>query len=158
MKIKNIKLLVYSILICQLAGIIGSFATASSVSTWYLAINKPSFNPPSWIFGPVWLTLFTLMGISLYLIWQKAKEDKRAKFARNFFLIHLVFNTLWSYLFFGLQKIGIAFFEISFLLVFITYLTYIFGKINKLAGILLIPYLLWGSFATILNYAIWQLN
>jgi len=158
MKIKNIKLLAGSILLCQAAGIIGSFATVSSVSTWYLTINKPSFNPPSWIFGPVWTTLFVLMGIALYLVWQKAEENKEALRAKKLFLVHLVFNILWSYLFFGLKNLGFAFFEILFLLAFIAYLIFLFAKINKWAGILLVPYLLWGSFATILNFAIWQLN
>jgi tryptophan-rich sensory protein len=153
MKIKKPKLLLISILLTQGSGIIGSFATISSVSSWYLTITKPSFNPPSWIFGPVWTTLFFLMAISLYIIWVKG----RIKLVK-LFIVHLFFNILWSYLFFGLQNPGLALIEIIFLLIFIAYLAYTFYKVDKWAGILLLPYLLWGSFATFLNYSIWRLN
>jgi translocator protein len=146
-----------SILIAQAAGIIGSFFTASSVQTWFTTLTKPDWNPPSWVFGPVWITLYTLMGISAYLVWQK-KDMPSAKFALYVYGIHLAFNALWSILFFGLQNPGLAFVEIIFLLVLIVITTILFWKINPWAGVLMIPYIVWVSFATFLNYSIWQLN
>lgn len=153
MKIKKPKLLLFSILLAEGSGIIGSFATQSSVTTWYQTINKPGFTPPSWVFAPVWTTLFLLMGIALYIVWAR-KEMKLVKL----FIIHLFFNILWSFFFFGLQNPGLALVEIIGLVLFIAYLTYKFYKVEKWAGILLVPYLIWGTFATFLNYAIWRLN
>lgn len=149
--------LIISIAIAQSAGLIGSIFTVNSVNTWYTAVNKPSFNPPSWIFGPVWITLYTLMGIAAFLIWQKRKS-KQAKIALGFYAIQLVLNSLWSILFFGQQNPGAAFIEIIFLLIFILLTTIFFYKENKLAGILFLPYLAWVGFASILNYNIWLLN
>lgn len=148
---------IISILIAQSAGLIGSIFTANSVNTWYTTINKPSFNPPSWIFGPVWITLYTLMGIAAFLIWNKKKSSQRTK-ALFVYGIQLVLNTLWSILFFGLQNPGMAFFEILFLLAFILATICFFFKQSKPAAYLLIPYLAWVSFAAILNYNIWILN
>ena len=150
--------LIISIFICQLAGIIGSVATVSSVNSWFTTLNKPSFNPPGWLFGPVWITLYTVMGISLYLIYQKGFEKKEVKFAIYLFIFHLVINALWSLIFFGLKNPGLAFFEIIILWILIVVLIILFWRINRTASILLIPYLLWVSFATVLNYSIWQLN
>jgi translocator protein len=154
---KAIKLII-SIVICQLAGVIGAFFTSPNISGWYAGLVKPAFNPPSWIFGPVWTTLFLLMGIAFYFIWQKANKNKLVRFAMIFFIVHLVFNTLWSILFFGLQNPGLAFLEIIILLAMIILLVEKFAKIDKRAAWLLVPYLLWVSFASILNYSIWQLN
>ena len=150
--------IIISIIICQLAGVIGAFFTTPNIDTWYASLIKPSFNPPSWIFGPVWTLLFLLMGIAFYLIWQKVDKNKLAKFAMIFFVVHLAFNTLWSILFFGLQNPGLAFIEIIILLAMIILLIEKFSKISKQAAWLLVPYLLWVSFASILNYTIWQLN
>ena len=158
MKIKNPKLLFVSILISQLAGFLGSLATRSSVSTWYLTLAKPAFNPPSWVFGPVWTILYTLMGISLYLIWVKGYQKKKIKKAVQFFWLHLGVNTLWSLVFFGYQNLFLAFLIILALWAMIAYLIKTFKKIDKKAAYLLIPYLLWVSFATLLNYSIWSLN
>jgi benzodiazapine receptor len=158
MKIKKPALLFFSILISQLAGFIGSFATASSVSTWYVTLNKPVFNPPSFVFAPVWLTLYTLMGISLYLIWRKGYKKKKVKKLVQFFLLHLVFNTLWSIVFFGLQNLLGALVVIIILWMMIAYLIKSFYQINKTASYLLIPYLLWVSFASLLNFSLWWLN
>ena len=158
MKINDWKLLLISIFICQLAGIIGSIFTISSVTTWYLTLNKPLFNPPNWIFGPVWTILYTLMGISLYLIWKQGWKDKKVKFALMVFFIHLSLNSFWSILFFGLKILGLAFAEILLLWLLISYLIFLFAKINKLAGYLLIPYLVWVTFASILNFSVWTLN
>ena len=150
--------LISSILICQLAGIIGSVFTSSSVSTWYAALQKPSFNPPNWVFSPVWITLFVLMGISLYLIWDKGIKSKYSKIAVIIFGAQLVLNILWSVLFFGLRSPLSAFIEIIFLWTAILVTIIYFFKISKPAAYLLIPYILWVSFAVILNYSILILN
>ena len=148
--------LIFSIVICQLAGIIGSFFTVSSVSTWYVTLNKPFFNPPSWLFGPVWITLYFLMGISLYLIWNN--DDKDTKSAQIVFFIQLGLNTLWSLLFFGLKSPLLAFIEIIILWLFIVLTIFFFYQKSKTASYLLIPYLLWVSFASVLNFSIFYLN
>lgn len=146
-----------SIIIAQTAGIIGSLATASSVRTWYKTLVKPAWNPPSWVFGPVWITLYTLMGIAAYLVW-KQRGVSGVKQALTIYGIHLVFNSLWSVLFFGLKNPGLAFVDIIILLALIIYVTVLFWKINIWAGMLFIPYILWVSFATYLNYTLWKLN
>lgn len=148
--------LIASIIICQLAGIIGSFFTVSSVSTWYTTINKPFFNPPSFVFGSVWITLYLLMGISLYLIWNNYSKDM--KLPLIFFGIQLGLNSLWSILFFGLQNPLFAFIEIIILWAFILLSIIGFYKKSKPAAYLLVPYILWVSFAAILNFSIFYLN
>ncbi|MFC1649559.1 TspO/MBR family protein [Patescibacteria group bacterium] len=158
MKIYNPKLLVISIGISQLAGIVGSIFTTSEIAGWYVFLNKPSFNPPNWLFGPVWIILYTLMGISLYLVWSKGYKESNIKRAVNIFLVHLVVNSIWSIAFFGLHYLGIAFMVIINLWLMILYLIRLFYGINKNAAYLLIPYLIWVSFASLLNFSIWQLN
>lgn len=151
MKFNLVKIFV-SILICEAAGIIGSIFTVSSVKTWYVTdLVKPSFNPPSWVFGPVWTTLFLLMGVALYLVWQKKKISK-------WFWIQLLLNILWSVLFFGLKRPDWAFLEIMVLWIAILKTILEFGKVDKRAARLLLPYLLWVSFASILNLAVARLN
>lgn len=154
----NYKRLTISLLLPQLAGIIGSLFTTSSMPTWYVNLNKPSFNPPNWIFGPVWITLYILMGISVYLVWQEVEKNKESEKATNLFWIHLIFNASWSIIFFGLKNPALAFIDIIIILVFIIILMVKFWKINKYSTYLLVPYLLWVSFATVLNYSIWVLN
>jgi tryptophan-rich sensory protein len=158
MKVKRPKLLIISILISQLAGVIGSAATGPAIATWYVDLNKPSFNPPSWIFAPVWLTLYTLMGISFYLVLLKREDKKGASFAVKVFLLHLAVNSLWSIVFFGLKQIALAFFVIFALWLLIVYLIKLFKNINKWSAYLLLPYLAWVSFAAILNFFLWMLN
>lgn len=155
---KNLKLLAFSILISHLAGIIGSLATSSSINNWYVTLNKPFFNPPNWLFGPVWLTLYTLMGISLYLVWIKAKKGDRVPRPVLLFLVHLVLNALWSIVFFGMKNLGLAIVVIASLLALIIYLINMFYKIDTRSAYLLIPYALWVSFATVLNISLWILN
>ncbi len=145
------------ILICLSAGFIGSFFTASSIPTWYAGIAKPSFNPPGWIFGPVWTILYVLMGVSLFLV-IKNGFSKKNKTALNYFSVQLILNALWSILFFGLKNPLLAFIEIIFLWFFILMTILSFYKISKWASYLLVPYLLWVSFASVLNYFIWMLN
>ena len=155
MKIKITKLIL-AILICQLAGIVGSIFTSPSIQTWYATLQKPVFTPPSWLFAPAWITLYTLMGISLYLVWNK--RDKRVKEAISIFFVQLVLNSIWSILFFGLQSPFLAFIEIIILWIAILFTILKFYRISKNAGLLLIPYIIWVSFALILNFSIWWLN
>jgi translocator protein len=150
--------LIVAIIVCQLAGFIGSFFTISSVSTWYLTLNKPFFNPPSWLFGPVWITLYLLMGISLYLVWNRGINGKTSRIAITFFSIQLILNSLWSILFFGLKSPLYAFMEIIFLWAAILLTIIYFNRISKPASYLLIPYILWVSFAAVLNLSIFILN
>jgi benzodiazapine receptor len=139
-------------------GAIGAFFTATSVKTWYLTLAKPSFNPPNGIFPPVWTTIFVLMGISAYLVWQR--RDTITHFPRTvaIYLIQLILNLMWSFIFFYAHQIGVALLEIVFLLLVIIVNAITFYKINKLAGLLFIPYVLWVSFATVLTYNIFTLN
>jgi tryptophan-rich sensory protein len=155
---KNFIALLSSILLSQAAGIIGSIFTISAIPTWYVGLTKPSFSPPNWLFGPVWMTLYTLMGIALYLVSRKKDQDKKRQWASRFFLIHLFFNASWSILFFGLKNPFLGLLDIAFLWLMIVVLTVKFWQIEKAAGILLVPYLLWVSFASLLNFFIWRLN
>ena len=150
----NWKLLI-SILIPFIASVIGGFFTATSVSSWYVDLVKPSFNPPSWVFGPVWTILYLMMGISLYFIWVSKKRNKVIFW---FFGTQLFLNVLWSILFFGLKNPLLAFVEIIFLWVFILMTTICAYRINKVSSYLFIPYLLWVTFAAILNFSIYVLN
>lgn len=156
----NYKRLVISLALPHAAGLLGSFFTVSSVSTWYVSLAKPSFNPPNWIFGPVWLLLYTLMGISIYLIWQDIKwyKKKKVKKAWKLFWIHLIFNASWSIIFFGLHSPGLAFVNIVVLWTLIAILMTKFQAINKVATYLLVPYWFWVGFAVVLNFSIWKLN
>ena len=147
--------LIISLIIPQLAAIIGGLFTAKSIPTWYATLIKPSFNPPNWLFGPVWTTLYLLMGISLYLVWNSQKDFKVALII---FGIQLGLNLLWSILFFGLHQPLWAFIEIIFLWIFIVLNIIFFYKISPVAGLIQIPYLLWVSFAALLNFFLWRLN
>ncbi|MEM4244877.1 MAG: TspO/MBR family protein [Candidatus Nanoarchaeia archaeon] len=157
MKIDPLKL-AFSIILISLAGLIGGLSTSKYIPTWYASIKKPSFNPPNWIFGPVWTTLYVLMGISFYLVWSKGLETKQAKTAITLFIIQLILNVAWSIIFFGMQSPLYAFIEIIILWVFILLTIIHFYKISKPAAYLLIPYILWVSFAAILNFSIYYLN
>ena len=150
--------LIISIAVCQLAGFIGSLFTTPSIPTWYVTLNKPSFTPPNWIFGPVWTSLFLLMGISAYLIWRKGFQHKNVKMALLIFIVQLVLNVLWSILFFGLPSPFSAFVEIIILWLVILLTFVYFIRISQPAGILLLPYLIWVAFAAILNFHLWKLN
>jgi len=154
---KNFFRLITSIIICQSAGIIGSFFTVTSVGGWYQTINKPSFNPPGYIFGPVWIALYLMMGISLYLVWNR-KGTADIKIPLIIFFAQLFFNTIWSILFFGLHSPVLALIDIIILLILIIITIFSFKKVSKPAAYLLIPYLMWVSFATVLNYYIVMLN
>ncbi len=147
----NIPKLFLSIGICLGVGIIGSLFTFSAIPTWYATLNKPFFSPPNFIFGPVWTILYILLGISLYLVWIKEKVP-------TVFWIQLLLNAVWSIIFFGLKNPLLALVDIVALWIAIFLTIKAFYKINKLAGNLLIPYLIWVAFATILNLSIVILN
>jgi len=156
---KNDYLKLFSaVLVSELAGIIGSLFTTPSIPSWYASLSKPSFNPPSWVFGPVWTILYALMGIAAFLVWRKGLDRKDVKIALGIFLGQLVLNSLWSIIFFGYQNPGAAFIEIIFLWLAIIATMYVFSKISKPAAWLLLPYILWVTFASFLNYSIWRLN
>ena len=158
MKTEKIIKFVLSILLCQTAGFIGSLFTTPSIPTWYASIQKPSFAPPNWIFGPVWITLFTLMGISFYLIWNKGLKNKLVKGGLFTFGIQLVLNILWSFLFFGLRFPLFGFIEIIILWIAIGFTIFKFYRISKNAAWLLLPYIAWVTIAATLSYYIWILN
>jgi len=138
----------------ELAGIIGAVFTTPSITTWYATIVRPEFSPPNWIFGPVWTTLYALMGIAAFLVWKKGLDRKDVKIALGIFLGQLALNTLWSIIFFGLQKPFFAFIGIFLLWISILITMYLFRRINTTTVYLLAPYLLWVSFASVLNYLI----
>jgi tryptophan-rich sensory protein len=149
-----------SIILAQLAGAIGALFTTSKIPTWYAALAKPSFNPPSWVFGPVWTILFVLMGIAAFLIWQSSRGAlaQRRREALVVYGLQLLLNVLWSILFFGLQNPGLAFAEIILLWLAIFVTMRAFARISRVAMWLLAPYIVWVSFAAFLNYSIWVLN
>lgn len=147
-----------SIVATELIGFAGTFFTIPSIQGWYTTINKPSFNPPNWIFGPVWTTLFLLIGISLGLVINLPKEARHKTKALIAFAVQLILNLGWSYVFFYLHRPGLALIEIGLLLLSIMVNIYYAGRDSKAAGWLLVPYLLWVGFASILNLAIWILN
>jgi tryptophan-rich sensory protein len=146
---------------CLAIGYFSGMATQSSIKTWFPTLVKPSFNPPNWIFAPVWSMLYIMMGIAAGLVWNRlelSNDKELVKKSLLFFAVQLGLNALWSVLFFGLRNPMLALIEIVLLWLMI-YETYIkFGKIDKIAGYLFLPYLAWVSFATVLNASIWWLN
>jgi len=152
------KKLIFSVFICLIAGFIGSFFTSPAITTWYATLQKPSFAPPNWVFFPVWTSLFIMMGISLFLVWQKGWDDKKVKIAIYIFAVQLVMNILWSVAFFGFRSPLLGLMEIIILWITILATTLSFIKVSRTAAYLLIPYIIWVTFAAILNYSIWRLN
>ncbi|HNU87138.1 MAG TPA: tryptophan-rich sensory protein [Ferruginibacter sp.] len=150
--------LIISILVPLLVGAFSGFFTSSGVNGWYATASKPWFNPPNWIFAPVWTALYILMGIALYLVWKSGADIRLKQTAIILFAVQLILNFFWSFIFFKLQLPGWAFAEIvlMWVMIFITILW--FGKISAAAAWLLVPYISWVSFAAVLNYAIWKLN
>jgi len=155
-KLQIIKLLVSIFLPLGLGAIAGIF-TAQSVPEWYATLNRPSFNPPNWIFGPVWTTLYIIMGISLFLIW-KQDMSKERNLAILVFMLQLLFNFGWSFIFFYFNMIGFALIEIILLWISIIIMLVLFYKIKPIASYINIPYLLWVTFATVLNGSYYFLN
>ncbi len=157
MKVNDIGKLAVSIILCQLAGFLGSLFTTPAIPTWYRTFHKPFFTPPNWIFSPVWISLFILMGISLFLVWQR-QDHPKVKTALIFFFVQLILNILWSAAFFGLKSSVLGLMDIVLLWIAVLFTILNFFKVSKSAGVLLIPYLLWVSFATLLNFSLWTLN
>lgn len=154
----NILKLFIAVAIPLLVGAVSGFFTTAEIPGWYQTINKPSWNPPSWIFAPVWTTLYILMGVALYLIWKAEADPLTKKAAIALFAIQLVFNFFWSFIFFNRHLIGWALADIVLMWLFILLTIFTFAGINKSAAWLLVPYISWVSFASILNYTIWKLN
>ena len=154
---KLIKLII-SVAVCLAIGFFGSIATMPSIPTWYAGLQKPAFNPPVWIFGPVWTALFIMMGIAAFLVWDKGIEDNNVKIALAIFGCQLALNLLWSVLFFGIHSPLLAFIDIIFLWLAIVWTIVRFYGISRPASYLLVPYILWVSFASILNFSIFLLN
>ncbi len=152
------KKLIISIIICVgIGGIAGYLTAGESSGEWFRNLQKPSFQPPNWIFGPVWTTLYILMGISLWKVWKKPNSRER-NIAITIFFAQLLFNFLWSVIFFNWHAIGMALIDILILWVLILATIFSFARHSKIAAWLLVPYISWVSFATILTYTIWQMN
>ena len=156
----NLKKLSAKVLICTLTclvlGIASGIGTASSVKTWFPSIIKPSWNPPSWLFGPVWTILYILMGIAIALIWHT--PHPKQKTAIRLFIFQFCLNLAWSFIFFTQHQIGWAFVEITCIWIALIFTIFAFSAVNKNAAYLLLPYICWVSFAAILNGTIWYLN
>jgi len=176
---KNIYKFIISIILCQLAGVVGSVFTTPAINTWYATLKKPSFTPPGSFIGAVWVILFFLMGISLYLVWSKNWQaavttptqkawnrfseklwsgNWREENAVLIFSLQLILNILWSIIFFGLKLPNWAFFELIALWFAILYTIANFYRISKSAAYLLVPYILWVTFAGFLNFVLWRMN
>ncbi len=155
---KNVLKFAACILICQLAGFIGSIFTVNSIPNWYAGLNKPVLNPPNWIFAPVWLTLYVLMGISLFLIVKNGLGSNINRNAFYLFIVQLFFNAIWSIIFFGLQQLFVSVMVIFVLWLLILSCILSFRKISAASSYLMIPYLLWVSFAAYLNVSFLLLN
>ncbi len=157
MKISHTIKLIISILLPLSVGAIAGMFTSQAVPTWYASLNRPFFSPPNWVFGPVWTTLYILLGISFFLIW-KEEASKERDLAIKVFLVQMLLNFAWSFLFFYFNLIGAALIEIILLWMSIALMIYLFYKIKPVAAYMNIPYLLWVSFATILNAGYYFLN
>ena len=150
--------LILCLAVPQAIGIVGGLATASSVKTWYAELSKPSFNPPGWVFGPVWTLLYAAMGVACYLVWKDGLDKPGVRTALVVYAVQLALNCLWSYLFFYFRAPGPAFVEIIALWGAILATTILFFRLSTLAGVLFLPYLGWVTFAAVLNYSLWSLN
>jgi benzodiazapine receptor len=156
--IESVPILLGSIILCNLAGLLGILVTGTGPGSWYDMLVKPSFNPPSWVFGPAWTLLYILMGISLYLVLMEWRQGTEVRIPLLLFGIQLALNALWSFLFFGLQSPAAGLAGILVLWVFIVATIVAFFRVSRPAAIILLPYLAWVSFASLLNYAIFILN
>ena len=156
--VREIPKLIISILIVFLAGAVGTVYTLKEITTWYVSLLKPGWTPPNWAFGPIWSTLYVLMGISLFLVWREGLGRKDVRIAILVFAIQLFLNVLWSIIFFGTHNIfwGLVFVIILWISILINII--VFYRISKPAGLILIPYLLWVSIASYLNYSVFLLN
>ena len=154
----QVKPLVASLVLSFSAAAIGSVFTAANIPTWYAGLNKPWWSPPNWLFGPVWTLLYLLMALSLYFVWISPDRSPARRIGIGLFVVQIVLNTVWSIFFFGLQQPSLALVEIVILWITILLTMIYFSRVNRLSTWLLLPYLLWVSFASILNAAIFWLN
>lgn len=157
MKRTDVVKLITAVAFTVVLGGLGGLVTAPEIPVWYAGLNKPSFNPPSWLFAPVWTTLYVLMGIGFFLIWKQPVSTKRNR-ALLFFVIQFVLNMAWSFVFFGMHETGWALVEMILLWLAILATIFSFARFSKTAAWLLVPYIAWVSFALLLNGAIWRLN
>lgn len=155
---KDLPKLIISVIACELVGFLGTPFTISAIPTWYETLNKPFFAPPNWLFGPVWTLLYFLMGVAFYLIWKQGWKKKKARTAGKYFVVQLALNFIWSPIFFGLRAplLGLIVIVAMWVLILLTMKK--FYPVSGLASYLLVPYILWVTFATLLNAAIVVLN
>ncbi len=150
--------IIICVFLCLFIGFLSGFATSSGVDTWFTTLNKPFFNPPNWLFAPVWTLLYTMMGIAVALVWHEGWEREDVKTAIYIFVAQLLLNGFWSIAFFGMHQMVLALIVILVLAFLIWKCIRLFRPISSLASYLLIPYLAWVSFATILNATFIYLN
>ena len=158
MKIKSYPKLILFIILIEIIGSLGAIATTPAIPTWYASLEKPFFTPPSWVFAPVWTTLFLLMGIALYLVWQEGMKNRNVRIAIYAFAFQMFLNVLWSFLFFGLRNPSLGLIEIVILWIAILFTIIKFYRVSKPAAYLLIPYICWVTIATALNLGVFLLN
>lgn len=156
--LRDVGRLLASVVVCQCAGLAGSVFTMRSIPGWYETLTKPSITPPNWLFAPVWTLLYFMMGVAVFLILRGGKGERRARLAIALFASQLVLNVLWSLVFFGLRSTLGGVVEIAFLWCAIALTAGVFFGISKAAGVLLLPYLIWVSYAALLNILVWRLN
>jgi len=155
---RSILRLIAAILVCNIAGSLGALVTTTGPGSWYAALEKPFFTPPGWVFAPVWTTLFTLMGVALFLVWESGTGRREVRVALALFGVQFACNVLWSFLFFGLRSPALGLADIVLLWVLIAATIAAFYRVRKSAAWLLVPYICWVSVATALNYGVWVLN
>lgn len=146
------------VIVAELAGILGTVFTVRSIPTWYAGLQKPSFNPPNWVFGPVWTVLYFLQGLAAYLVWERRDSHPQAGTALKLFWIQLALNAIWTPIFFGAKNLGLAFVEIILMWIFIVLTMVWFWRVRPTAAYLMLPYLAWVTFASVLNFSLWRLN
>jgi len=156
--VHNVVKLVIAVALPVVVGGLSGFATARGVSTWYPTLVKPPFNPPGWVFGPVWTVLYVMMGVAAYLVWHQGIDTDGVRAGLAVFVIQLALNGLWSILFFRFHQPGWALVEIIVLWAAIGATVWLFWRVSPAAGLLLLPYWAWVSFATVLNASLWWLN
>ncbi len=147
-----------AIVVCELAGVLGGIATVPAIPTWYAGLAKPAWTPPGWVFGPVWTTLYALMGIAAARVWLRRRHTRPGRASLALFGLHLALNAAWSFLFFGLRSPGLGLAEIVVLWATLVVLVAWWWRLERIAAVLLLPYVAWASFAAVLNAAIWGLN
>lgn len=155
---RNALVLLLLLFVVFASGAGGAYFTTSSVGTWYQQLQKPAFTPPSWVFAPAWTVLYILMAVAMWLVWLEEKPGIQVTPTQMVWLVQLALNVGWSIIFFGLRQPGLALAEVILLWSTILATTFVFSRWSKAAGILMVPYLLWVSFAAVLNFEIWRLN